>query len=208
MKRLVKVSVFLLGVLMILASLCSCIRIDTPIKKGVISDDRKAYYNESLGIEVSFKTRNTGFSIQSTQEIQNLMDGLEFKEALKKANISYDLYAYNNSNGASVTILFENLYRTLGKVVDDAKYLEIAKKNLIDQLPAADMRLVSTNTKEFKVAGQTLNGLLSTIEYKGVYLYEYSIIKRVGNYMAVITLTAPTKQYLETMLNSFSEYKK
>ncbi len=201
MKKTIRISLFLLCAVAFCACLSSCIRIRVNLKQGVISNDKTKYYNESLGLGIDFKNSSSGFSIQSVDYIKNIINKLDFEESLEKAEATYDFFAMNNSNGASIVVVFENMYKTAGIPLSEKQYLEKAKDNVIEGLGYADVEVKSLIIREFEAGGMKFDGYYAVLENSGHKAYEYMLLKRVGNYMACITLTAGTVSYLDSMLS-------
>ncbi len=197
MKKLLAV---LLAVLMLL-SIAACSKEDVTgsikpaedeFQLGVTSGG--TYENAYIGIGVTLDDSWVFYSKEQIDQLNGVvLDNLsddELKEKLKNANVIYDMVAGATDGFSSINICLENLGGIYGSVISEDKYIDLSIKNLGTSLTAAGYEEgMSIEKTTVTFAGKQMNAIKIEGVANGANIYQLLVVKKVGNYMALTTIT-------------------
>lgn len=169
------------------------------------STDGAVYENASLALGISFDSEWTLYNDAQIAELNGLTEkalGEDYAETVKNADLVYDLYAMR-SDGSSLNLIFENMGILYGTVMNDVSYIDSALPQL--ETTAAQLGWVIENSEKTTVtaAEQEFHALKLTLNIGGGTLYETVICKKIGNYMAVMTIASVDSNVIDSLIDSF-----
>ena len=169
-------------------------------QQGSINLGDSSYKSESLGIGLKL---NDEWTIQSPEELAALVGQTSIGESLKYAAVTYDFYATKGMSGSSVTVLFENMKKNYGRTYDEDEYLELAQVSVKSALESQGATVSKIETVTRSIDGKTFKGFYIELKMGGMDVYEYSLVKRCGDYLANISIGALSAEALDEILALF-----
>lgn len=159
------------------------------LSRGTIVDD--VYTSEFMG--VSFR-KPKGWVYSTDEEIAavmqigaDLLNTDKFLEQAAKMNTVYDMMVKDPLSGNNINIVFENLKLSASSNITVEQYIEVAKKQLIDQAPMLGYKF--GESEKCKLGEQEFYRVPAEGEYSGVKFNQRLYMRKEGTYMIVITLT-------------------
>lgn len=171
-----------------------------------------SYANETLGIRAEFPDNWTILDDEQTAQMLGLVAD-NFSEAdladqLRESGSLYDLYAMTvDQSGDNVNVVIEDLGVVYGIVIDEAKYLELAEKQLDTTFAQMGITDVTLDKGTYSFAGEDHVSVLITGNYNGVPVYERMVLIKAGNFMSVVTAFSLDTARLDNILGCFSAYE-
>ena len=176
------------------------------------SKDGNSYSNKTIGIRAEFPdTWSVLDDEQTAQVVGAVADSFsetDLADQLRQSGSLYDLYAMAlDQSGDNVNVVIEDLGVVYGLVIDEARYLELAEKQLgttLEQMGITDVKLDKQN---YSFAGQERLSVFITGNYSGVPIYERMVLIKAGSYMNVITAFSLDEARLEGIMGLFEAYE-
>lgn len=164
------------------------------------------YENEFIGIGVEIPNDWSFYSDEQMKELNKLTEDYyseEAKEAIKNADVIYDMFAANADGSNNINIVLEK--HTVLKIAAMDLEKEVPKtfdamKQTYENMGAdsfeAEMDDIEIENEEFTSAKY------ATV-ISGVTLYQRQIFIKCGKYLATVTVTATSEAELENLSESF-----
>ena len=176
------------------------------------SKDGNSYSNKTIGIRAEFPdTWSVLDDEQTAQVVGAVADNFsetDLADQLRQSGSLYDLYAMAlDQSGDNVNVVIEDLGVVYGLVIDEARYLELAEKQLgstLEQMGITDVKLDKQN---YSFAGQERLSVFITGNYSGVPIYERMVLIKAGSYMNVITAFSLDAARLDGIMGLFEAYE-
>lgn len=178
---------------------------DVELKIGFINGGR--YESEFLGIGCELDENWTYATQEEMAEIMGITTeafaDTDYAEAIKDAEMFYDMYAAKADGTCSINILLQNMGLLYGTVITEEQYIDLSTQNLKDQMESAGLANVEWEKVDVEFAGENRPGLKISSEVNGVAYYCTQVYIKSGSYMAVITLASYLEDTTESMLDYF-----
>ena len=149
------------------------------------------YTNEAICIRVELDDTWSIFDKTQLAAISGITtdaaDDEAFAEKFRESGTGYAFYAIANDGLYNLGIVWEDLGKLYGKVIDEETYAEIGVSKLPEALESAGAENITAKATNISFAGQDHPAIVVTGEMMGVSLYETLVCIKVGDYMAVIT---------------------
>lgn len=149
------------------------------------------YTNEAMGIRFELDDTWTIFDETQLAELSGItadvLDDEALAEKLQESGTSYVFYAATNDGLYNLGIVWEDLGKLYGKVIDEETYAEIGVSQLPEALESAGIENVTAEASNISFAGQDHAAIVVTGEMMDVGFYETLVCVKAGDYMAVIT---------------------
>ncbi len=172
--------------LILIVSLVGCSK-DIKLRQG--STYGNVYTNTDA--DITF-TKSDTMEFASKSEIAELMDVSEDiiangKEIFDSMDITsfIDFLALDTATGNNVALTFEDLSKTGNANMSMDEYIKISKENII----ATGVSYTFEDESEVKLGGKTYAKLVATTTYYGVSMTQAIYVRKIGHYIALITVT-------------------
>ena len=164
------------------------------------------YKNSAFGI--GFEA-NSDWYFYSDEEIAATMGKTaeelfpeDFAENLENTETIYDIYAADYYGGSTISINFENINAIYGEIVDEETYLEMAKSEIETNLAA--MNILRNEVGKALVSGKEVPCIFVELELSGTTVYEVVVVKKVGNWIGIVTLASVSEDGISSLLENLS----
>ncbi len=184
-----KFSVLFLTIIIAL-SLCGCGNDIVP-EKGII--EGSVYTSETLGIRF---TAPDGWEYYSEEELEQFQDESQ-PETEETADSIQDMICVNMTDGSSINILYEDLKSLYGAILNEKSYIEIGIENIEDTLGDS---VISADSATVEVDGTSFNCIKLRTDYDTFTMEQTMLVKKVGNYMVLITVSSFTEDQVSDIL--------
>lgn len=172
---------------------------------GVINGGR--YESSFLGIGCELDENWTYASREQMIELlgttSDMFNDTEYEDAIKDAEMFYDMYAAVADGTASINVLVQNLGLIYGTVLSVEQYVDLSTQSLSEQLEAAGFSDVKWEKVELDFAGETRPGLKISSQVQGIPYYCTQSYIKAGNHIAVVSFAAYFEDSTEAMLDYF-----
>lgn len=169
------------------------------------SSEGAVYENASLALGIKFDDEWTLYSDAQIATLNGLAEetlGEDYTEAVKNADMIYDLYAMR-SDGSSMNIIFENMGIIYGSVMSESDYIDASVSQAETTFSQMNWTLESSEKVTVTAAEQEFNALELAVNIGSGYLYETLICKKIGNHMAVMTIASVDRSVIDGIIADF-----
>ena len=171
-----------------------------------------SYANETLGIRAEFPDNWTILDDEQTAQMLGIVadnfSEVDLAEQLRESGSLYDLYAMTvDQSGDNVNVVIEDLGIVNGIIIDEAKYLELAEKQLDTTFAQMGITDVTLDKGTYSFAGEDHVSVLISGNYSGMPIYERMVLLKAGNYMGVVTAFSLDTEQLENIMGFFSAFE-
>lgn len=167
------------------------------------------YESEFLKIGFNLIEGWTFYTEEQIRQINNLsidMVDEEIAESLKDANLIYDMYALD-SYGNSVNINLEKLNTVGTAIFSEKDYVNASLETLKDALKSMGFTTVTTEATTVTLAGEEHPAIYVVCSNEQLTMYEKIVCKKVGKYMASITIATVYEDNTDTIISQFYALK-
>lgn len=167
------------------------------------------YENEFLKIGFNLIEGWTFYTEEQIREINNIsidMVDEEIAESLKNANLIYDMYALD-SFGNSVNINLEKLNTVGSAIFSEEEYVNASLETLKDALKSMGFTSVTAEATTVTLAGEKHPAVYVVCANEQLTMYEKIVCKKVGKYMASITIATVFEDNTDTIISQFYALK-
>lgn len=165
------------------------------------------YNNGFLGISCTLPAEWVFYTDEQILELNNIVGTVvdeEIADQLKNANIIYDMYAINETEGSNMNVNLEKLSTVQMISLDIKQTLEAQ----IDAIKSAYQNMGYTDTnveyQKIKVDGKEFDGLKLTAKIQGIDFYASVFAFRKSNYLANVTICSIQTDKTDTILSCFT----
>ena len=179
---------------------------DALVVLGHVEDN--VYTNAAFDLHLDL---SDAWHVATPEEIAQLMDiaadrfdDKALAEELKNSGVVYDLYATNQTSGASLTVILENTGSSQDLTADDVSALI---DQVIPELEASfknagcDVQSCEPGTVTFR--DEEINCVASHVILNGNDLYQREIFLTASNIFAIITVSASNEAETQDIINAF-----
>ena len=205
-----------LFVTLMLLSLCSCK--DNNIRGSITptptdpqfslgSSKNNTYKNDFLGLSCTLPSEWVFLTDEEILELNNLvgdMAGDQFKEALEKATVIYDMYATANGGLNSINVTMEKLNVVQSASYTPKSYMEAQFSALKTALENMGCSNVNIQYEKIMVDGKAFDGAKVTASISGVPFYETLFCFKKDRYMVNIAIGSAQTDQTAAILACFS----
>jgi len=159
------------------------------LSRGTFEGD--VYTSEFIG--VSFTKPKTWVyatdeEIAATMQIgAELVNQENFLAQAEKMNNVYDMMVRDVMTGNNINVVFENLKASASSNITVEQYIEVARKQLIEQAPMLGYKF--GEAEKCKLGEQEFYRLPAEGSYSGIAFNQRIYFRKEGSYMIVITLS-------------------
>lgn len=179
--------------------------VESEAEAGVINGGR--YESSFLGIgcelDESWTYASRDEMIQLLGTTSDMFADTDYEEAIKSAEMFYDMYAAGAEGLNSINVLIQNLGLLYGTVLSVEQYVELSTQNLSQQLEAAGFTDVKWERTELNFAGETRPGLKISSQVQDVPYYCTQVYLKAGSHIAVISFASYFEDTTAQMLDYF-----
>ena len=168
--------------------------------------DGQTYRSTFLGLTATLPSHFTAHTTEQLEELNGFsLDTAtdSFKDGAVKAQIIYDLYAANN-NGDSIDIQLENCEVSALDVSTAAEYAVLVSDEYAKTLESIGYQNVTVTVTEHDFAGQAYPAIRASAAIGQFTLHQKVVFKKVGPYVARITVGSFTESTVDNLLACFS----
>lgn len=162
------------------------------------------YTNDFLGLTFNLPTGWQFYSDEQILALNNIVGDYideSIAEQLKNANIIYDMYAINHSNGNSINITMEKLNAVQAMNLDIKAILEGQSSNITTMFQKMGISNISIKYQKVTVGGKEHDGLVISGTSSSVSIYETMIAYQRGDYLVYITACSTQTDTSLSILN-------
>ena len=159
------------------------------LSRGTINGD--LYSSEFIGLNF---TKPKGWIYSTDEDIASMMQISsellqtdKFVEQVAKMSTVYDMMAKDPLSGNNINVVFENLKVSGSSNITVEQYIEVAKKQLIQQAPMLGYKF--GEAEKCKLGELEFYRVPADGSYSGVQFNQRIYMRKEGTYMIVITLT-------------------
>ena len=148
--------------------------------------------------------RSTFIGIGITLSDEWTLFGEESLTGLTNSVTIFDMYALTG-NGASITVIFEDLRMTGHTDITSIEYAEASAPETVSSLERLGYGISTTGVEETTVGGVVFDciSLSGALSGSDVTLYEKLLCRKCGYYMAVITVGATDEGTVNGIISEF-----
>lgn len=196
---------FLVLTLAMLMSL-GCVSCNSVVLMSHGAVDNNVYKSDFTGITF---TAPDGWTYLSDEEIAQLANysaeelfDEEFADAVSEMKTFTDMMVTDPKTGTNVNILYENLGLSGNTELSLEDYLNASVEQMKTQMTGLSVKL--EGSENVTLSGESyLRAQLST-SFSGVNMSQYLYMRKIGNYMVVMTVTITTGYELSDVEAMFS----
>lgn len=168
------------------------------------------YESEFLGVGFKLPEGWTFYTAEQIKELNGLTTDMldeDIAETIKNASIVYDMMALDNA-GNSTNVNIEKVNAAQAAIITEEKYAEIAIPSLKNALSSMGFSSVTAEASTTKFAGEDAVCIDITCSNGTVTMYEKVVCKKIGTYMAAITVASAQTDTTEDILGQFYKLEK
>ena len=162
------------------------------------------YTNDFLGVRFDLPTGWQFYTDEQILALNNIVGDYideSVAEQLKNANIIYDMYAVNHSNGNSINVTMEKLNAVQAMNLDTKAILEGQSSNITTMFQKMGISNISIKYQKVTVGGKEHDGLVISGTSSSVSIYETMIAYQRGDYLVYITACSTQTDTSLSILN-------
>lgn len=168
------------------------------------------YESEFLGVGFKLPEGWTFYTAEQIKELNGLTTDMldeDIAETIKNASIVYDMMALDNA-GNSTNVNIEKVNAAQAAIITEEKYAEIAIPSLKNALSSMGFSSVTAEASTTKFAGEDAVCIDIVCSNGTVTMYEKVVCKKIGTYMAAITVASAQTDTTENILGQFYKLEK
>lgn len=164
------------------------------------------YESKFLGIGCEFAD---DWKISSDDEIKAMNEqtlqlvGDDYAEAIKNADVIYDMMATGPDGVSNVSVLLENLGLANVQLISEEEYIDSQADDLKGALESMGFTSVEYKKDNIQFAGSEKLAFKISASSDVVSIYEVQVYIKKGRYIAVITATSTTEAGALDILSHF-----
>ena len=197
-----KILVLTLAILMCFG--CVACGSEKQISHGTVENN--VYTSEFTGITF---TAPSGWTYLSEDEIAELMNTTadvftddKFAEAVKDLDNFTDMMVTDPQTGTNVNVLYENLVLSGNSKITEEEYLDVSIEQMKNAMAGISVELVGSEDATLSGANYLRAELKTTAS--GISMSQYLYMRKVSNYMVVVTVTITSGYELADLEAMFS----
>ncbi len=165
-----------------------------------------AYVSDFIGVRYNL---DDGWFFYNDEQIKTLNNfaqdlvGDELAEAIKNANIIYDMYATEETQLNNVIINLEKVNPIQLTLLDLKENLKNTIPSVKDGLAAVGYSNINGEVIEIEVDGKTVDAIRITAEIYGVKMYQIMFQKKCSGYLACMGVTTMMEDNTAALLDNF-----
>ncbi len=204
MKKCIRIAaaVVMLAVLASVFSSCFLIADGGTFENGVVDYANKEYTNSSIGIGI--KLEGNDWEFKTTEQLKSIAESMGTLDG--SVSIIYDFFAVNSSDGSNIYVTVDDMKANYGQTVSEENYLSGQIDEIRQMYTESGFTVDDIGLVKVKCAGKSFNALYYSGVAGGSYrVCQYTLVKKIGQYMVMISLTAPSKEKLDGIRDLFYE---
>lgn len=206
-KLLLKIICALLAAVALLASV-SCTSDqgkDQMPTQGIIDEEDRTYKNESMGILLQLNDDWSIHPVSELEQLERMMPNADdFAKAVEELDVVYEFYSVKNTSNSNIIIYFQNAKKSFGRALTESELINATKDSMKETLEKNGSTVNKLEVVTKSLAGKQFEGFYTEQSRNGVYLYQYSVFKRIGHHLYNITVTTSNVNELDEILVCFS----
>lgn len=167
------------------------------------------YESEFLKIGFNLIEGWTFYTEEQIQQLNNITGDMlddEIAESIKNADLVYDMYALDTL-GNSVNINLEKLNTVGSAILSEEDYVNASLGSLKDALKSMGFTTVTTEATTVTLAGEDHPAVYVVCANEQLTMYEKIVCKKIGKYMASITIATVMEDNTDTIISQFYALK-
>lgn len=161
---------------------------------GTFNEGTNTYKNDFIGLSCKVGNEWEVFNREQIAQLLGLTAAMVNNETLAELLTSGQtvivFYAQKDSGATNINIGLEDLGAMYGSTLDEQQYANLAAPQMAPMLESMGMTGVTTNIETINFAGSEHPAIHVSGSLQGVTLHETAVCIKVGNYMAIITITS------------------
>lgn len=165
-----------------------------------------SYSSDFIGLTVTLPDDWKFYSDEEILAINNITKDYYEEDALallEQATLIYDMYATNESNGSSITIILEKLNALQIATLNYKATIEAQFDTLRDTLGNMGYSDIEISYKKIAVDGEEIDGFELSANIYGIEYNSTTIMFRRGNYLVNISVNSFVDGEIEALLGGF-----
>lgn len=126
----------------------------------------------------------------------------DYANVLEEVEMIHDMYCVSES-GATVNVNYENTGLVYGGIIDEETYVEVASEQLEAQV-GGGIGLARNEIGTVEISGKEVPCLFVELELSGTKIYEVIAVKKVENWVGVITCASLWEEELSEIIEKIS----
>lgn len=171
---------------------------------GVV--DGNTYKNAFAGITFVADSNWHYYTEKEIRELNNFasdLAGEEYKNAVEKATLLYDMFVTKDDNSQNVNIIFQKCAPSVLENFDSKKFFETTFSTTKESLMNIGAKSVNHEIGEIEMGDKKFDCLFLTSTYDSTTLYQAQVAVVRGEYLATISLSAKSSKDLQEIANNF-----
>ena len=172
---------------------------------GVI--DGNTYKNEFAGITFVADNDWEYYSDEKIRELNSFasdLAGEDYKNAVKNANLLYDMFVAKSDSTQNVNIIFQKCTPAVLENFEAKKFLEGTLSTTKDALTNIGASSVDYEIGKITMGNVEFDCLFLTSVYNNVTLYQAQVVIVRGEYLATISISADSSENLTKIADKFN----
>lgn len=164
------------------------------------------YESEFIGIGCKLDegwTFYTDAQIKELNDVTEDLAGEEYAEAMKNANVVYDMYALGSNQADSVSVNLEKVNSVQLLTLDIKKNFETIYPSLKSTLENIGCTDISYEMGKVTIGDKEFDCMDISSQANGVKLYQKLVAKKCNGYLANITITTVNEDNTDDVIAKF-----
>lgn len=161
---------------------------------GAFDEGTNTYKNDFIGLGCKLEDEWEVFNREQVAQLigltANMINNDALAELLTNGQTVIIFYAQKDSGRTNINIGLEDLGALYGSTLNEKQYADIAAPQMAPMLESMGMTGITTKVDTISFAGGEHAAIHVSGSLQGVTLNETAVCIKVGNYMAIITITS------------------
>lgn len=168
--------------------------------------DGLVYENKFIGIGCTLNSDWSFYTDEQIKQINNITNDLAgdaYVEAMKDANLIYDMFATSGDQLNNMNVILEKVNPLALAALDIEENLKNAFQSSKGALENMGYGNISYQIDEITVAGKNHKSLYITAEISGIKMYQKTIIIKCNGYLASVSITCLQTDITDSIFSKF-----
>ena len=164
------------------------------------------YENKFIGIGCNLPSDWTFYTDEQIREINNMtldLAGEEFEEAMKNAQLVYDMYAISNDQLKNINVNLEKVDPVTLAMIDLADVYQQNTALVKQSLENMGYTNVTFDYGTVMIEDETFACMRTTAQYNGVTMYQLGFSTKCNGYIANFTIATFASDATDDILSNF-----
>ncbi len=172
--------------------------------------DGLVYENKFIGIGCTLDSGWSFYTDEQIKELNNITNDLAgdaYVEAMKDANLVYDMFAVSDDQLKNMNVILEKVNPITLTSLDIAQNFENSFATMKESFENIGYTNVAYEIGEITISGKKHVSLNITAEISGIKMYQKCFAIKCNGYLANIAITSLNENAIDSIISKFYEVK-